>query len=415
MSSWDREAEIGKYTHMFDESEDEGTLIETLGTPTQIAISIAKDYKPSPRPGSERAPEPEPERGAEQKPEPEPEPEPPPPPKKRDELQIVTGGDFEYGMELALLMGEPISAAVESALAGKYLPDPDFSLEEILREAQGEEAGPAREVPEPPETEPPETEPLETESPEPEPPETHKPEAEAEAEAEKAAAAGDESAGDGEAPEGETPPAAEGGEEDEPGADGMPEPEGPVFDAATAPLPEAVRSADADSGEKAALEPVAPFMPDPSKFAELGPDMPVLPDPSKFAELGPDVPDGPEEDDAPPRRALRPVMTAVYALFLLAVGLPVALALTFVGVPVLLLGGGTIALVAYAEMNMIPALSMFSDILLVGGAGLAVCGVGLLTAWLGLWVSIELGSMWINGVVLNLGGRMCYKKEAGGE
>lgn len=373
MSSWDREAEIDKYTQMLDASEDEEAFIETLGTPTQIAINIAKDYKPSPRPGSGTAePEPEPER----EPEPEPEPpQPPPPPKKPDEPQIVTGGEFEYGMELAILTGEPISAALESAFEGKYLPDPDFFLEDILRETRGEKAG----------SEPPEETPVqpidenETAGVE---------EADEESEAEEDT---------GEAEDADTQA-----------------PDGPVFDAkATAPLPEEVRSAAAQSGEQAedGGEQKIPFMPDPSQFAELGPDVPNLPDPSKLTEFEPDESDEPEEDE-PPRRELRPVMTAIYAVFVLVIGLPVALVLTLLGVPPLLLGTGTIALVVYALMNMLPALSMVSDILLLGGAGLAVCGVGLILAWLGLWISIELGSLWINGVVLNLGGRMCFKKEA---
>ena len=157
MSSWDREAEMNKYTAMFDAAEDEAALIESIGTPTQIAISVALGYKPSPRPGTqppetEPASDPEPaeqpENGAspdgtaESSPNPEsepvPEPEPPPPPKrKRGEDEIVTDVEFDYGMELALLMGEPVAAAVESAFKGEYLPDPDLSLDEILREVRG--------------------------------------------------------------------------------------------------------------------------------------------------------------------------------------------------------------------------------------------------------------------------------------
>ena len=81
----------------------------------------------------------------------------------------------------------------------------------------------------------------------------------------------------------------------------------------------------------------------------------------------------------------------------------------------LLFGGGIVALAVYAAVNIITELSMFSDISLVAGTGLVICGVGLLIAWLGLWISVELGSLWINSVVLRLGRAMCFEKEADGE
>ena len=64
---------------------------------------------------------------------------------------------------------------------------------------------------------------------------------------------------------------------------------------------------------------------------------------------------------------------------------------------------------------MITELSMFSDISLVAGTGLVICGVGLLIAWFGLWVSVELGSLWINSVVVRLGRAVCFEKGADGE
>lgn len=468
MSSWDRDAEMNKYIEMLDAAEDEEALIESLGTPTQLAISVALGYKPTPRPGTqppepEPAPVSEPEASGQAAPEPEPEqepeqedkPEPPPPPKKRDELQIVTDGEFEYGMELAILMGEPISAAVESALNGEYLPDPDFSLEEILKEARGEpdivtgtgasesedteaqnggDGNDAGAEPEPPaedapdghekaqsEQSPQEELPEETE------PETVPGEAAAETEtvsepvrgveeAQPETAAGPENAGEPEpkpaAPQ-ETP-AAQAPDEagtavaDQPetlSAEAAQEAE-PVFDKSTAPLPESLISAEngTEHGEKPA--------------GEAGPHPPELVfDPDKFAELPPDEPIQPHEPDEPgrPHRSLRPAATAAYVLFSLIIGLPVTLLLILVGVPVLLFGGGIVALAVYAAVNIITALSMFSDISLVAGTGLVICGVGLLIAWLGLWISVELGSLWINSVVLRLGRAMCFEKEADGE
>lgn len=458
MSSWDREAEMNKYTAMLDAAEDEAALIESLGTPTQIAISIALGYKPSPRPGTQ-PPEPEPA----------PEPEPPPPPKKkRGEDEIVTDVEFDYGMELALLMGEPVAAAVESAFKGEYLPDPDLSLDEILREVRGdggtggelsedgepdaetgaeaEPAGPEAEASEPAaETvagpgdaaAEPEAAPEEEAQPEQTPSEAGAeaggPEAEAAPGAESSAAeqavagtepetAGDEPGaepdGDEAAPESEQE-AAGGAEADTPAepeedaaGDATEEtPEGgPVFDAATAPLPETVKSAgngDAEAeppaGDADAPEPEAKHPPhlvfDPANFAPLPEDKAA--DDGEAAETG-----GTE------RPARRPVGIAVYVLFSLVIGIPVTLLLVLTGVPVLLLGLGIIAGTVYAAVHIIAALSMVSDILLIAGAGLAIGGVGLLVAWLGLWLSIELGSLWINAVMIKLGRALCFKREA---
>lgn len=416
MSSWDREAEMNKYIEMFDAAEDEAALIESVGTPTQIAISVALGYKSTPRPGTqppepEPAPEPEPPGESGDGAEPEPGPETPPPPKKkRAENEIVTDSEFDYGMELALLMGEPVSAAVESAFKGEYLPDPELSLDEILREARGGKA----------------TDGTLSESGEASA-ETGGPEAEAEA-SEPAAEAGggpEEAAGPEAAPEGEeaqpeqAPPEPEaesvGSEpedasapEDEPAeASGTGDEEapeagyGPVFDAATAPLPEAVKSAEMEQSADAP-EPEAKHPPH------------LVFDPEKFAPLPEDqaADDGEADEAEDPHAARRPAGIAAYVLFSLVIGIPVALLLILIGVPVLLLGLGAIAGTVYAAIHIIAALSMFSDILLVVGAGLAIGAVGLLIAWLGLWLSIELGSLWINAVMLKLGRALCFKRGA---
>ena len=439
MSSWDRDAEMNRYIEMLDAAEDEEALIESLGTPTQLAISVAKSYTPTPRPGTQ-PPEPEPASEPDQAeapaPEPEPAPEsepapPPEPPKKRDELQIVTDGEFEYGMELAILMGEPISAAVESALNGEYLPDPDFSLEEILRETRGEADGapdaapaeaedtgtrtgdavPEAELPAEAITDGQEADQSE-QSEEAEPVQTTSDESAADAEnAEQPMADTEESQPEADGPEpeqaapsedklGELEPAeSETTSDTQAEATSKTEEQGPVFDESTAPLPDAVISTGND--EKSEDKPAAELVFDPDNFAELPPDEPI--EPEEPAEPG------------HPHRALRPVVTAVYVLFSLIIGLPVALLLILVGVPVLLFGGGIIALVVYAASSMITELSMFSDISLVAGTGLVICGVGLLIAWFGLWVSVELGSLWINSVVVRLGRAVCFEKEADGE
>ena len=53
MSSWDRQAQIEKYSALFDGAENEEELIERLGTPTRVAVELAADYVSSPPPAIE--------------------------------------------------------------------------------------------------------------------------------------------------------------------------------------------------------------------------------------------------------------------------------------------------------------------------------------------------------------------------
>lgn len=69
MSSWDREATLARYEAMLSDSEDPEALMESLGTPTRLAIELARTYVPSPAPAREPEPSaedvPSPETGAE--------------------------------------------------------------------------------------------------------------------------------------------------------------------------------------------------------------------------------------------------------------------------------------------------------------------------------------------------------------
>lgn len=58
MSAWDREAAMAGYLQQFQDSPDPEALMEELGTPTRLAIELARSYVPSPAPVRE---EPEPE------------------------------------------------------------------------------------------------------------------------------------------------------------------------------------------------------------------------------------------------------------------------------------------------------------------------------------------------------------------
>ena len=50
MSAWDRKAALRRFERMFDRAEDEEALIESLGTPTKVAVELARDYEASPPP-----------------------------------------------------------------------------------------------------------------------------------------------------------------------------------------------------------------------------------------------------------------------------------------------------------------------------------------------------------------------------
>ena len=52
MSSWDREAMLEQYRREFDGARSDEEVIEIIGTPTKVAIDIARDYVPTPRPGA---------------------------------------------------------------------------------------------------------------------------------------------------------------------------------------------------------------------------------------------------------------------------------------------------------------------------------------------------------------------------
>lgn len=122
-----------------------------------------------------------------------------------------------------------------------------------------------------------------------------------------------------------------------------------------------------------------------------------------------------EEAPAAPVKRARPVPLAFYTLLSLLIGLPVAVLLIALGIPFLVAGVGIAIAAVWAVVTVIGMLSMFSDILLVLGAAAAVVAVGLLLTWLGLWISLSLGYIWIGRVIFGLGGRLCFKKEVAAE
>ena len=134
------------------------------------------------------------------------------------------------------------------------------------------------------------------------------------------------------------------------------------------------------------------------------PEQTAVAAPVEAAETGESVP-------VRPRRKVRAFGLIVSILFGLIFGVPIALLLICIGIPFIVLGLSVAALTVWAVLSTIAMLAMVSDILVVVGVGLVVCALGLLLTWFGLWLSFELGYLWIGGVVLRLGRALTYKKE----
>ena len=159
-----------------------------------------------------------------------------------------------------------------------------------------------------------------------------------------------------------------------------------------------------------------PEVPEISEEAEEGSaegscEEPAADSPEAVEEALPAPVEETEEAVPAKKRKVRPFGLIVAILFGIVIGIPVALFLIILGIPFLVSGIGIIAAALIAAMNAIPMLTMISDILVIGGAGLAVCALGLLVAWFGLWLSFELGYLWISGVVFRAGRALTYKKE----
>lgn len=161
-------------------------------------------------------------------------------------------------------------------------------------------------------------------------------------------------------------------------------------------MPEEPRAEEAPADEEQKPEET------PSEPEEPAAEVPV-PEECAVAEAA-------EEAPRKARRA-RPFGIIVSIIFGLVIGLPVAIALIIVGIPFIVFGAAAAALDVWAVISLVAALTMFSDILVVVGAALVVCALALLVLWFGLWLSFELGYLWINGVVLRLGRALSWKKE----
>ena len=124
MSSWDRQAVLDEYAAKFENCDDFDALRESIGSPTRVAIALARDYVPTPSPAQTAAAEeaedmPEEtasaEEAAESQPEmpaPAEEPEPEaaaPAPAKR---QKASGGAVVLCIVLGLVIALPVTVAL---------------------------------------------------------------------------------------------------------------------------------------------------------------------------------------------------------------------------------------------------------------------------------------------------------------
>lgn len=114
-------------------------------------------------------------------------------------------------------------------------------------------------------------------------------------------------------------------------------------------------------------------------------------------EFSPAAEEAPEAEDAavPARKGAGPV----YWIFAALIGLPVAAALLCPGVPFLACGVSLIAAAVRGVPGLLGAFNLISDKLLLLGVGAAMAALGLLLAWLGIWLSIALCRLWILGVL----------------
>ena len=112
-----------------------------------------------------------------------------------------------------------------------------------------------------------------------------------------------------------------------------------------------------------------------------------------------------------PKPQVRGAGVFLFVLLALVVGLPVTVVLICLGVPFLVAGVGCVVVALEQIIRSFGLFNLFSDMLLVGGAGLAAAGIGLLLSWFGIWLSMSLCRLWIEKALVPLGTSLCLKKE----
>ena len=130
-------------------------------------------------------------------------------------------------------------------------------------------------------------------------------------------------------------------------------------------------------------------------------------------ETGPEPEEEDEEtEEDAPRSRIKAGALAAYLLPAIVIGLPVAVLLVCIGLPFIGAGAALIFTAVLQALRIIGQLRLVSDMLLVGGAALIACAVGLALCWLGLWISMELCWLWVGKALTGLGRRLCLREEA---
>ena len=134
--------------------------------------------------------------------------------------------------------------------------------------------------------------------------------------------------------------------------------------------------------------------------------------PAPAAEVLPAPEEAPEEALPVTEKRVRGGALAAYLIPAILIGFPIAVALVCLGVPFLCGGAALIGASVYEALQIFGSLTLVSDMLLVGGVTLLACAVGLLLAWFGLWLSMELCWLWVGKALVGLGKRLCVREEA---
>jgi|GEM_PF-6618609 len=210
-------------------------------------------------------------------------------------------------------------------------------------------------------------------------------------------------------------PSPVGETDDEPQPE-QPSPPTPWEEEAAEP-PEADPEQPGELEEDAAEEPTEPapvFL--NSEAAEIPPEAAPVAEPKEqppAQSLPKFFTEGDSAPQAEPARAYKPVLTTIFTIAAVLIGLPITLVLIAVGMPFFLLGGGAVLITVWCYVEFFAgSLGMVSDNLFCGGISLALCAVGALIAWLGIWISISLARLFIEKCILLPGRAICIKKEA---
>ena len=175
-----------------------------------------------------------------------------------------------------------------------------------------------------------------------------------------------------------------------------------------------------------AVELARDYVPSPPPAAAAQPEAPAEPsvepalaanaaEPAQPAEApaasAEHVPEPEPPAPAPQRRRIRVGGVFLSVLFVLIVGIPLALIGLCIGLP--FLSGGIPVIVAAVNyvLKVLPNLTLVSDILLMLGGGTVVSAVGLLLAFFGLWLSVILAYLWLSKPVFGLCRRMSRGKQ----